>query len=356
MKALVLSGGKGTRLRPLTHTMPKQLVPVANEPILGYVFNHLQEAGIKEVGVVVAPETQNDIRAFLGKGTRWGLKIQYILQSAPLGLAHAVKTARPFLGDSPFVMYLGDNLLAQGIKEFMDKFQSTQTDALIFLKAVDNPKAFGVAVVDKNGNIDRLIEKPKRPPSNLALVGVYFFSPKIHEAIDQIKPSARGELEITDAIQKLMKTGKTVRGQILEDWWLDTGKKDDFLEANTTVLDSYTKRSVLGKMDGKSKVDGRVQLAKTAKVINGCIRGPAVIGKHCRIENSFIGPYTTIGHGTKIINSAIEHSVIMDKCRIENIPRLEDSLIGREAKVVRHDTNHSRALRLLIGDNNIVEV
>jgi glucose-1-phosphate thymidylyltransferase len=308
------------------------------------------------VGVVVAPETQGDIRAFLGKGTRWGVKIRYILQSAPLGLAHAVKTARPFLGDSSFVMYLGDNLLAQGIKEFMDEFQSTQADALIFLKEVDDPKAFGVAVVDKKDNIIRLVEKPQKPPSNLALVGVYFFSPKIHEAIDHISPSARGELEITDAIQELMKTGKTVRGQILKDWWLDTGKKDDFLAANTTVLDSYTKRSVLGKMDAKSKADGRVQLDKTAKVVNGCIRGPAVIGKHCRIENSFIGPYTTIGHGTQIINSSIEHSVVMDKCRIENIPRIEDSLIGREAKVVRHDTNHSRALRLLIGDNNIVEV
>ena len=356
MKALVLSGGKGTRLRPLTHTMPKQLVPVANEPILGYVFKHIQEAGIKDVGVVVAPETQDDIRAFLGKGTRWGVKIRYILQQDPLGLAHAVKTAKSFLGNASFVMYLGDNLLAQGIKEFMDAFRSSQADALIFLKEVDDPKAFGVAVVDKNGNIIRLVEKPKKPPSNLALVGVYFFSPKIHQAIDNIKPSARGELEITDAIQELMKTGNTVRGQILEDWWLDTGKKDDFLAANTTVLDSYTKRIILGKMDGKSKVDGRVQLEKTAKLVNSSIRGPVVIGKHCQIENSFIGPYTTIGHGTRIINSAIEHSVIMDACRIENIARLEDSLIGREAKVVRYETNHSRALRLLIGDNNIVEV
>jgi glucose-1-phosphate thymidylyltransferase len=356
MKALVLSGGKGTRLRPLTHTMPKQLVPVANEPILGYVFGHIQQAGIKDVGVVVAPETQNDIRAFLGKGTRWGVKIQYILQSAPLGLAHAVKTARPFLGNSSFVMYLGDNLLAQGIKEFMDTFYATKADALIFLKKVDNPQAFGVAVVDKKGHIIRLVEKPKKPPSDLALVGVYFFSPQIHDAIDRIAPSARGELEITDAIQELIKTGKTVRGHVLDDWWLDTGKKDDFLAANTTVLDSYTRRRIEGKLDASSTVEGRVQLEKSAKVIKSHIRGPVVIGKHCRIENSFIGPYTTIGHGTQILSSAIEHSVIMDKCFIENVPRLEDSLIGREAKVIRHDTNHSRALRLLIGDNNVVEV
>ncbi len=356
MKALVLSGGKGTRLRPLTYTMPKQLVPVANEPILGYVFRHIQEAGIKEVGVVVSPETQGDVRAFLGKGSRWRVKIQYIVQDEPLGLAHAVKVARPFLGDSPFVMYLGDNLLAQGIKEFMDHFKTSQADALIFLKKVKNPKAFGVAVLDKKGHIVKLVEKPKNPPSDLALVGVYFFSPKIHDAIDKIKPSPRGELEITDAIQQLMRSGRSVKGQILEDWWLDTGKKDDFLAANTIVLDGYVKRDLAGKMDAKSKVDGRVQIHKTARITNSSIRGPVVIGKGCKIVDSFIGPYTTIGNGTHITNSAIEHSVILEKCSISNIPRIEDSLIGREATVVRQNTNHSQALRLLIGDNNVVEV
>jgi glucose-1-phosphate thymidylyltransferase len=356
MKALVLSGGKGTRLRPLTHTMPKQLVPVANEPILGYVFRHIQEAGIKEVGVVVSPETQKDVRQFLGKGSRWRVRITYIPQPEPLGLAHAVKIARPFLGNSPFVMYLGDNLLAQGIKEFMEEFHSTNPDALIFLKEVDNPQAFGVAVLNKKGQITKLVEKPKDPPSNLALVGVYFFSPSIHEAIERIRPSGRGELEITDAIQELMRSGGSVSGQILKDWWLDTGKKDDFLAANTVVLDDYVKRDIQGKVDSKSKVSGRIRLEKTARIINSSLRGPVVIGKRCRVANSFIGPYTTIGHGTRIINSAIEHSVILDKCRIENIARLEDSLIGREASVIHYDKDHSRALRLLIGDNNIVEV
>jgi len=355
MKALILSGGKGTRLRPLTHTMPKQLVPVANEPILGYVLRHIQDAGIKEVGVVVSPETQNDVCRFLGKGSRWKVRITYIPQDEPLGLAHAVKIARPFLGNSSFVMYLGDNLLAQGIKDFMKDFDSTNLDALIFLKEVDNPQAFGVAVLNKKGQVTKLVEKPKVPPSNLALVGVYFFSPGIHEAIKRIKPSARGELEITDAIQELMRSGGSVKGQILEDWWLDTGKKDDFLAANTVVLDNYIKRDIQGKVDNKSKVSGRVRLEKTGKIINSTIRGPVVIGKKCEVVNSFIGPYTTIGHGTRIINSAIEHSVILDECRIENIARLEDSLIGREARVV-HPKNHSRALRLLIGDNNIVEV
>jgi len=355
MKALVLSGGKGTRLRPLTHTMPKQLVPVANEPILGYVFHHIKDAGIKDVGVVVSPETQKDIRQFLGKGSRWRVRITYIPQQQPLGLAHAVKIARPFLGDSPFVMYLGDNLLAQGIKEFMEEFHSTNPDALIFLKEVDNPRAFGVAVLNKKGQITKLVEKPKDPPSNLALVGVYFFSPSIHEAIERIRPSARGELEITDAIQELMRSGGSVTGQILKDWWLDTGKKDDFLAANTVVLDDYIKRDIQGKVDSKSKVSGRVRIEKTARIVNSSLRGPVVIGKMCEIVDSFIGPYTTIGHGTRIINSAIEHAVILDKCCVENIARLEDSLIGREAKVV-HIKNHSRALRLLIGDNNVVEV
>jgi glucose-1-phosphate thymidylyltransferase len=356
MKALVLSGGKGTRLRPLTHTMPKQLVPVANEPILGYVFRHIQDAGIKEVGVVVAPETQKDVRKFLGKGSRWRVRITYILQQQPLGLAHAVKIARPFLGNSSFVMYLGDNLLAQGIKEFMKQFHSTNLDALIFLKEVENPQAFGVAVLNKKGQITKLVEKPKAPPSNLALVGVYFFSPGIHDAIERIKPSARGELEITDAIQELMRSGGSVSGQILKDWWLDTGKKDDFLAANTIVLDDYIKRDIQGKVDSKSNVSGRIRMEKTASIINSSLRGPVVIGKRCEIANSFIGPYTTIGHGTRIINSAIEHSVILDNCRIENVARLEDSLIGRESRVIHYDTNHSRALRLLIGDNNVVEV
>jgi glucose-1-phosphate thymidylyltransferase len=355
MKALVLSGGKGTRLRPLTHTMPKQLVPVANEPILGYVFHHIKDAGIKDVGVVVSPETQKDVRQFLGKGSRWRVRITYIPQQQPLGLAHAVKIARPFLGDSPFVMYLGDNLLAQGIKEFMEDFHATNPDALIFLKEVDNPRAFGVAVLNKTGQITKLVEKPKHPPSNLALVGVYFFSPRIHEAIERIRPSGRGELEITDAIQELMRSGGSVTGRILKDWWLDTGKKDDFLAANTIVLDDYIKRHIQGKVDSKSKVSGRVRIEKTARIVNSSLRGPVVIGKRCEIVDSFIGPYTTIGHGTRIINSAIEHSVILDRCCVENIARLEDSLIGREAKVV-HVKNHSRALRLLIGDNNVVEV
>ncbi len=355
MKALVLSGGKGTRLRPITHTMAKQLVPVANEPILGYVFQHLMDAGIKEVGVIVAPETQEDVRLFLGDGRRWKLRITYILQDQPLGLAHAVKTGQPFLGQSPFVMYLGDNLLAEGIKGYRERFLEEKLDAFLFLKEVDNPSAFGVAVLDKKGRITRLIEKPKKPPSNLALVGIYFFSPKIHEAIARIKPSARGELEITDAIQELMNMKGLVKGHKLEGWWLDTGKKDDFLAANTTVLDDYVKRDLCGECDPLSQVTGRVRLGAKARVVNSIIRGPAVIGEGAEIIDSFIGPYTTIGPHTRIIHSVVEHSVILNDCRIENIPRLEDSLIGRESRISL-GKNQSQALRLMVGDNAVVEI
>ncbi|MBI5583085.1 MAG: glucose-1-phosphate thymidylyltransferase [Deltaproteobacteria bacterium] len=355
MKALVLSGGKGTRLRPITHTMAKQLVPVANEPILGYVFQHLEDAGIKEVGVIVAPETQEDVRAFLKEGKRWKLKVTYILQDQPLGLAHAVKTAKPFLGDSPFVMYLGDNLLAEGIKGYRERFLEEKLDAFLFLKEVDNPSSFGVAVLDKKGRITKLIEKPKNPPSNLALVGIYFFSPRIHEAIDRIKPSARGELEITDAIQELMNMKGQVKGHKLEGWWLDTGKKDDFLAANTIVLDDYVKRNVCGQCDAQSQIIGRVSLGTGVKVVNSTIRGPVVIGEEAEIIDSFIGPYTTIGPHTRVFHSVVEHSVILNHCLIENIPRLEDSLIGRESRVILGQ-KQSKALRLLIGDNGVVEV
>jgi glucose-1-phosphate thymidylyltransferase len=283
------------------------------------------------------------------------LKITYILQDQPLGLAHAVKTARPFLGDSPFVMYLGDNLLAEGIKEYREQFLEDKLDAFLFLKEVENPQSFGVAVLDKKGRITKLIEKPKKPPSNLALVGIYFFSPRIHEAIDRIKPSARGELEITDAIQELMNMKGLVKGHKLEGWWLDTGKKDDFLAANTTVLDDYIKRNVCGQCDAQSQIIGRVNLGSDVKVVNSTIRGPVVIGEGAEIVDSFIGPYTTIGPHTRILHSVVEHSVILNHCLIENIPRLEDSLIGRESRVIQ-GRKQAKALRLLIGDNGVVEV
>jgi len=355
MKALVLSGGKGTRLRPLTYTMAKQLVPVANQPILGYVMDHLKEASIKDVGVIVAPETQMDVRDYLGTGKRWGLNITYIVQEEPLGLAHAVKTAHPFLKDSPFIMYLGDNLLGTGLRGAMETFSSTCPDALIFLKEVSDPTRFGVAALGEDGSIKSLVEKPKVPPSNLALVGVYFFSPSIHDAIERIRPSWRGELEITDAIQELIRSGHRVEGNILKGWWLDTGKKDDLLKANRVVLDDYTRRNIQGEYDEKSLIEGRVCLEEGAIVKNSIIRGPTVIGKYAEIIDSFIGPFTSIGPESRIIRSVIQHSVTLSNTHVEDIERLEDSLIGRYT-TVRQSNGRRKALQLSIGDHCQVEI
>ena len=355
MKALVLSGGKGTRLRPLTHTMAKQLVPVACKPILGYVMDHISEASIKDVGIIISPETGEEVKKYVGSGRKWGIKVKYILQPEPLGLAHAVKTAEDFLGEDDFVMYLGDNLLSYGIKAARERFEKERPDALIYLKEVDNPSQFGVAELKRDGSIKRLIEKPAAPPSNLALVGVYIFTKRIHEAIARIKPSQRGELEITDAIQMLIDMGYPVKSEILDGWWLDTGKKDDLLQANSIVLDEYIVRSIQGRIDRNSEVVGRVDIEKGARVVNSRIRGPVKIGRKAVIENSFVGPYTSIGEAVVIKDSVIEHSVILDGSEIRGIERLEDSLIGRGASVVKNRDRH-KAYRLMIGDDTVVEV
>ncbi len=355
MKALILSGGRGTRLRPLTHTMAKQLVPVANQPILGYVMKHLQEAGIKDAGVIVAPQTQNEVRNYLKDGSLWNISITYIVQDEPLGLAHAVKTARDFLGEDDFVMYLGDNLLGTGIKDAIQRFKKEGYHCMIFLKEVSDPRAFGVAELDAQGNIVRLVEKPKVPPSNLALVGVYIFSPVVHEAIEKITPSWRGELEITDAIQVLIDSGYRVKGEILDSWWLDTGKKDDFLAANTTVLDEYTVRKIDGDVDQESTIEGRVQIEAGATILRSTIRGPVVIGKNAVIDNSFIGPFSSIGTGSKIKDSVVEHVVILEDSIVEGVVRLEDSLIGRNATVKKSKSLRG-ALRLMVGDHSRVEI
>ena len=355
MKALILSGGKGTRLRPLTHTMAKQLVPVAGKPILGYVADHISDAGIKEVGVITSPDTGSEVKAYLGTGRKWGVRFTYIRQDEPLGLAHAVMVAHEFLGRDDFVMYLGDNLMGQGIREAVRRFKTDDADVFIYLKEVDNPRQFGVAELKSDGSIKRLVEKPSRPPSNLALVGVYVFSERIHEAISMISPSKRGELEITDAIQKLILMDRVVKSEVLEGWWLDTGKKDDLLQANDTVLDEYVRRSIKGRIDKKSKVLGRVDINNGSSVKNSVIRGPVRIGRKSEIVNSFIGPYTSIGEGVRIYNSVVEHSVILDETVIRDIGRLEDSLIGRSAQVLRGNHRH-KALRLMVGDDSTIEV
>ncbi len=355
MKALILSGGIGTRLRPLTYTTAKQLVPVANKPILGYVIDHIKDAGIKDVGVIISPETGEEVKRYIDNGKSWGIKVTFIPQSAPLGLAHAVTTARDFLKDDDFIMYLGDNLLSRGVKDAIKKFRSESPAALIFLKEVTNPKQFGVAKLDSKGNILKLIEKPKRPPSNLALVGVYLFSKEIHKAITRIKPSFRNELEITDAIQELINMGYTVKSEILDGWWLDTGKKDDLLQANNVVLDEYIKRQIDGNVDSQSQITGRVTIGPGAIIKESIIRGPVIIGRDTEVFNSFIGPFTSIGNNVKISDSVIEHSVILNNSILRGIDRLEDSLIGKGTKVVKKNTHH-KALRLMVGDDSSIEV
>jgi len=364
MKALILSGGKGTRLRPLTYTTAKQLVPVANRPILGYVIEHIRDAGIKDVGVIISPETGDEVKGFIDGGKRWGIRVTFIPQPEPLGLAHAVMTARDFLKDEDFIMYLGDNLLSHGVKDAVRRFSELRQaqkgrggplQALIFLKEVDDPRQFGVAELDPRGNIIRLIEKPERPPSNLALVGVYIFSMEIHDAISRIKPSFRGELEITDAIQELINMGYKVKSEILDGWWLDTGKKDDLLQANTVVLDEYIKHDIRGSVDARSRITGRVTVEEGAVIRESTIRGPAIIGRDAEVENSFIGPFTSIGEGVHIKGSVIEHSVILNNAFISGIERLEDSLVGKNTKIIRDHTHH-KALRLMVGDDSVVEV
>jgi len=355
MKALILAGGKGTRLKPITHTIPKQLLPVANKPIMFYVLDQIREAGITDIGIIISPETGNYIREAVGDGSRWDSSITYIPQTEPGGLAHAVKTARHFLGDSTFLMFLGDNLIEGGVKSFVQEFESRSPDALVLLKEVQDPRLFGVAELNGKGEVVRLVEKPKEPKTNLALVGIYLFTPLIHKAIAKIKPSWRGELEITDAIQKLLDMGKKVRSHILTGWWLDTGKKDDLLEANRVVLDSLLKRNVKGEIDSKSKIVGRVQIEAGAKVENSTVRGPVSIAEGCQIKNSFIGPFTSIGAGTVIEDSSVGHSVILENSRIYRIERLEDSLIGTRVELKRADERFN-AVKIFVGCDSSLEL
>ena len=352
MKALVLSGGKGTRLRPLTFTCAKQLIPVANKPILGYVLDQVAATSIKKVGVITAPETGQYVRDYVNGGSAWGLDVTYIPQE-PLGLAHAVKTAKRFLGHDSFVMCLGDNVTGQGLNSFIRKFKSEHLDALIILKEVDNPSSFGIAQLDEKGNIVKLVEKPQTPMGNLAIIGTYLFSSKIHQAVERIKPSWRGELEITDAIQEMINLGFKVKAEILDSWWLDTGKKDDILSANAKILDEYISLDVKGEVVNSS-VDGRVKIEPEAKVVNSTLRGPCVIGRGVWIENSFIGPYTSVGNGSRIVNSNVEYCVIQENVTVQGIERLEESLIGKNAKVTRNQKN--RTLKLHVGDYSELEV
>jgi len=358
VKALILAGGAGTRLRPITHTSAKQLVPVANKPILFYGIEAMVAAGIKDIGVIVG-DTRAEVMAALGDGSRWGAEITFIPQDAPLGLAHCVLIAGDFLGDDDFVMYLGDNLLEQDVAAFVYAFESARVGAeppaaQILLKRVPDPHRFGIAELDARGHVVRLVEKPADPPSDLALVGVYLFDRTIHDAVRAIEPSPRGELEITDAIQWLVDHGSRVRQEVLSGWWIDTGKLTPLLEANRLLLERIEPR-IDGEVDEGSVLDGRVVVEAGARVVNSTLRGPLVIGAGAVVEHSFVGPFSAIGDRCEVRHSEIEHSVVMEGSRILDIQRLEDSLIGKDAVVSRTQVR-PRALRLMVGDHCQVDV
>jgi glucose-1-phosphate thymidylyltransferase len=354
MKGLILSGGKGTRLRPITHTSAKQLVPVANKPVLFYGIEAMAAAGIEEVGIIIAPETGGEIREAAGDGSRFGVRITYVEQDEPLGLAHAVLTAEPFLGDDSFVMYLGDNLLQGGIVDLVRHFETRGPDSLILLTPVPDPQHFGVAELDGD-RVVALQEKPPEPKTNLALVGVYMFTAGIHDAARAIEPSARGELEITDAIQYLVDTGKVVEPHIVQGWWKDTGRLDDMLEANRLILDRIEPR-----VDGElidSQCDGRVVVEAGAVLERSTVRGPAIIGAGTRLVDAYVGPYTAIAENCLIERAEVEHSILLAGSSVTGLEgRMESSLLGRNVRIAREEVRQPRAYRFLVGDNSDIGI
>lgn len=352
MKGLILSGGTGSRLRPLTYTSAKQLIPIANKPILFFGIEFMRDAGITEIGIIVG-DTAKEIEAACGDGSQFGVQLTFIPQTAPLGLAHAVKTAQEFIGDDTFCMYLGDNLLRDGISQVVSDYQTAGCDCMILLTKVPDPERFGVAELHDDGSVKQLVEKPKEPKSDLALVGVYLFNSTIFDACDAIQPSARGELEITDAIQWLVEHGRSVRPSLVQGWWKDTGKKADLLDANRLVLERQA-RHIIGDVDDHHRLIGEVVLERGAKVTGSTIRGPAIIGAGAVVENAFIGPFTSVGPLCVVRNCEVEHSILLEGAQVTDIGvRLEDTVVGRNA-VVRTSTEKPRALRLMIGDNSEV--
>src|SRR5918911_1079518 len=353
LKGLILSGGRGTRLRPITFTSAKQLVPVANKPVLFYGIEAMAQAGIEEVGIIIAPETGDEIRAAAGDGSQFGVEITYIVQDEPAGLAHAVLTAEPFLGSDPFVMYLGDNLLQGGIDDLVAAFKANEPDALILLTPVPDPEHYGVAELDGD-RVVALAEKPAKPRTNLALVGVYMFTGIVHDAARAIEPSARGELEITDAIQHLVDSGRRVEPHIVKGWWKDTGRLADMLEANRLILDTIATR-----VDGTlvdSDVHGRVIVEDGARLERCTVRGPAIIGAGARLSDCYVGPYTAVGEDCEISGAEVEHSILLSGCTVRDLDgRMESSLLGRDVTVRRGD-RQPRAYRFMVGDSSDISI
>ena len=355
LKGLILSGGKGTRLRPITFTSAKQLVPVANKPVLFYGIEAMAAAGIREVGIIIAPETGDEIRTAAGDGSQFGVSITYIVQDEPAGLAHAVLTAEPFLGDSSFVMYLGDNLLQGGMEELVEQFRKGSAEALILLTPVPDPQNFGVAELGDQGNVIRLVEKPPEPATDLALVGVYMFTPQIHDAARAIKPSGRGELEITDAIQWLVDGGRRVEPHIVRGWWKDTGRLDDMLEANRLILETVVRRIDCDVIED-TQIEGRVVVEAGAVLERAMIRGPAVIGAGAVVRDAYIGPYTAIGRHCVIEGSEVEHSILLEGSSVRGLDgRMESSLLGRDVAISRGD-RQPRAYRFMVGDKSEIGI
>jgi glucose-1-phosphate thymidylyltransferase len=354
MKGLILAGGKGTRLYPLTYRRAKQLIPIANEPVLCRVIRTIRDAGIEDIGIVVG-DTEPEIREAVNGGERWGVNVTFIRQSAPAGLAHAVKESLPFLGDDRFVMFLGDNVIQGGISSLIRQFADSDWNSQIVLKRVADPRSFGVAVLNGDGHVQRLVEKPKDPPSDLALVGIYMFDHHVAEAVHAIQPSFRGELEITDAIQWLISNGYVVHPYVHEGWWIDTGKMGDMLTANAYVLDEMLPCNE-GSIDEASTVGRRVTLQPGAQIINSQVRGPSIIGANARIVNSYVGPYTSIYHDVVIENSEIEHSIVLEHSHIENVnARIQDSVIGRNTHVTQ-SVRKPRSINLNLGDYSQIDL
>lgn len=354
MKGLILSGGTGSRLRPLTYSNAKQLIPVANKPILFRVIESIRDAGIDEIGIVIG-STGSQIKEAVGRGGRWGVKITYIEQDQPLGLAHAVKVSQDFLGEDRFVMFLGDNVIEGGISPLIKQFASSEWNSQIVLTRIEDPRQYGVAELGEDGRIIRLVEKPKNPPSDLALVGIYMFDKHIFDAVHAIQPSWRGELEITDAIQWLVDNKHAVHPYVHRGWWIDTGKREDMLEANDLVLEELDYK-IEGYVDRDSQVGRRVTIERGAEIINSVIRGPAIIGENARIVNSYIGPFTSIDHDVKIENSEIEHSMVLENSHISDIEsRIQDSLIGRNVSITRSPIK-PKALKLALADHSQVGI
>ncbi|MCU0497515.1 MAG: glucose-1-phosphate thymidylyltransferase [Anaerolineae bacterium] len=349
MKGLILSGGKGTRLYPLTYTRAKQLIPVANKPVLVRVIEAIRDGGVTEIGIVIG-QTGPEIRELIGNGDRWGVQVSYIEQPEALGLAHAVKIAQDFLGEDRFVMFLGDNVIQGGISSLISDFANNDWNSQIVLKRVKDPRAFGVAELNADGSIKQLIEKPQHPPSDLALVGIYMFDHHIFEAVNTIQPSKRGELEITDAIQWLIEHRYQVYPHIHEGWWIDTGKPIDMLEANSHVLEEIKPTVAPDAIIENSEIDARVTIERGAKILNSVIRGPTIIGEDTTIIDSYVGPFTSLYHHVTIENCEIERSIVLEHSTITHLPqRLQDSLIGRNAKVTCAE-GKPKALKMNLGD------